>query len=130
MDDLMRDYISAVSAAILALRNEFKCHDLLTAWHSKQIPQRGKLIDGTSFQFHGIGCVVERIDGTDINFDFGDDQIVGFDAWRLWLFAKQCPDLYPNWQNKGAVEKMVTKLLELGLVRAGQLGDKLLYSQK
>ena len=70
IDELADDYLTAVNSAINQLQSELAVKNLLDAWLQRRIPQRGTLEDGASFQFHGIGCAVERTDDIDVDFDF------------------------------------------------------------
>jgi hypothetical protein len=60
-----------------------------TSWATSHDPGRMSLPGGFTFYKHGFGC---SVDGPEwgIDFDFGaDGQIDGFDAWRLFAFARR-----------------------------------------
>lgn len=126
--DLIAEYIKTASTATAQLRSEFGEENLLAGWHQRRIPQRGVLRDGARYQFHGIGCSVERGKHF-IDFDFGyHGRTDGFDAWRLWRFAEQYPKKYPELQSLSAVQESLECLLSQGVVcRSGVEGDRLLY---
>jgi hypothetical protein len=126
---LIYDYTTMTKAAAVQLQREFGVENLLQAWMHRQVPQRGILSDGSAYQFHGIGCCIERTDGLDVDFDFGPGgRADGFDAWRLWQFAKQFPTQYPDFQQREHVEKALSGLADEGIVSpSGADHDNLLY---
>ena len=67
------------------------------------IPQTGELSERVEYRMHGVGCAVEFTDH-EVDFDFATDREVGFDAWRLWVYAEQFPEQYPEYQELAAVE--------------------------
>ena len=102
--ELSAAFLTMANTAIAQLQNELTVGNLLEAWLHRRIPQRGTLTDGSTFQFHGIGCVVERPDDIDIDFDFNESGAVApVDDWRLWRFAKQFPQSYPDFQHRHQV---------------------------
>src|SRR6185503_20036599 len=110
---LIREYQGAVQRVVSALRVGFGRHDLLTARRRGEIPKNG-VINGVEFSFHGAGCLgtVEKIE---VDFDFGPDgRTDGFDAWRLWNFAKQKPATYPQFQQQEDVEAALGMLARSG----------------
>jgi hypothetical protein len=127
--DLIRDYTLRTEAAVAQLRSELGVDDLLDGWHRNEFPQRGRLRDGSEYQFHGIGCSVEQGE-VDLDFDFGaDGRTGGFDAWRLWRFATQFPDRYPNFQQRHVVELAIQSMVSEGAVCTSEFGS-LLYLRK
>lgn len=107
--ELIREYLGAVHKAVSELRAGFGRNDLLRARHSGGIPKDG-VINGVEFSFHGVGCWAV-VDGVDVNFDFGpDNRADGFDAWRLWQFAREKPAAYPQFQELKQVEKALKML--------------------
>ncbi|MCX6119259.1 MAG: hypothetical protein NT027_17105 [Proteobacteria bacterium] len=129
MAELIRDYTKMTTAAAAQLQRELGVENLLEAWLKRRVPQRGSLSDGSAFQFHGIGCVIERTDDIDLDFDFGvRGRADGFDSWRLWRFAKQFPGKYPELQHLDDVEIALRALSEAGIVcPSGDERDSLLY---
>jgi hypothetical protein len=128
MIELIRDYTSTTATAVAQLRRECGVEDLLQGWHQRRYPQHGKLSDGAEYHFHGIGCCVERPE-VDVDLDFGPGgRADGFDAWRLWRFAKQFPTRYPDLQERDALERALQALVDEGVVVAsGVEHDHLLY---
>jgi hypothetical protein len=80
------------------------------------LPRSGELSDGVEYQLHGIGCRVEFPD-YEVDFDFASSVDVGFDAWRLWIYAEQFPDRYPDYQERAAVEAALADLVAAGAAR-------------
>jgi hypothetical protein len=60
--ELIYAYTTMTKAAAAQLQRELGVAELLQAWQRRQVPQRGSLSDGSTYQFHGIGCVIERPD--------------------------------------------------------------------
>ena len=106
---LIGDYQTAVQTVVAALRAGFGCNDLLSARRRGKIPKDG-MISGVEFSFHGVGCR-GIVDGIEVDFDFGpDERTDGFDAWRLWGFAKQKPAIYPQFRQLEDVESALGML--------------------
>lgn len=129
MAELIRDYTTMTKAAAAQLQRELAVENVFEAWQQRQVQQRGSLSDGSAYQFHGIGCVIERTDDIDLDFDFGaGGRADGFDAWRLWRFAKQFPAKYPDLQQRDQVEIALRALADKGVVcPSGDERDSLLY---
>ncbi len=112
---LIDEYQVAARKVALALRAGFGRDDLLRAWRSGGIPKDG-VISGIEFSFHGVGCRA-TVDGVEVDFDFGPDgRTDGFDAWRLWYFARQNPKRYPQFKRLEDVEAALE-----GLARSGEI---------
>ena len=106
---LIDEYQVAARKVALALRAGFGRDDLLRAWRSGGIPKDG-VINGIEFSFHGVGCRA-TVDGVEVDFDFGPDgRTDGFEAWRLWYFAQQNPQRYPQLQRREDVEAALERL--------------------
>ncbi|WP_421694513.1 DUF6896 domain-containing protein [Aestuariivirga sp.] len=130
--ELILDYLTAVERCLALFEKKFGRKDLIRAWREGVIPQTGKLADGVLYQIHGFGCGVEYTDH-DIDFEFANQHEVGFDAWRLWRYAKQFSHLYPDYQDLRAVETTLAKELANGSIRRiesrylGEGNDKLYH---
>jgi hypothetical protein len=60
-----------------------------TEWATNGVKGRGPLPNGFTYHKHGYGCAVDG-PAWGVDFDFGDaGQIDGFDAWRLFDFARE-----------------------------------------
>ena len=116
MQNLIRSYQKQVSSVVEALRRELGSNDLLADWHSGAIPQSGTLSGGIHFSFHGVGCTATASDYL-VNFDFGPGgRHDGFDAWRLWQFARSKAKDYPDLQDVDDVRREVQRLASRGVV--------------
>ncbi len=129
--NLITDYLLAVEECLALFDQRFGRRDLVRAWREGVIPQTGELADGIEYQMHGVGCGVEYTDH-DIDFDFANKHEVGVDAWRLWRYAKQFAELYPDYQERDAVEAALAAGLSDGTISRmeskypGEGNDKLL----
>jgi len=88
--DLMAAYYRTASELIDAVKRTFSVTNILSAYWEGVLPQDGSLKEpsGGTFHFHGTGCrftIGDRI--ADVEFLPGCDEL-GFDAWRLWYYAK------------------------------------------
>jgi len=114
--ELIRGYQSAVQILVAALRNTYGQEDLLAARRDGAIPPRAA-IGGVEFAFHGVGCR-GTVAGIEVDFDFGPDgRTDGFDAWRLWDFARQSPEKYPRFQRREDLEVALHALAAAGEIR-------------
>ncbi|HZF42706.1 MAG TPA: hypothetical protein VEZ48_04800 [Sphingomonadaceae bacterium] len=133
--NLITDYLSAVEKCLVLFDRKFGRRDLVRAWREGAIPQTGELAGGIEYQMHGVGCGVEYTDH-DVDFDFANQHEVGFDAWRLWQYSTQFPDLYPDYQERDAVEAALAEGLSGGIISRveskypGESNDKLLRLSK
>lgn len=86
---LIIDYQAHVAEAVAMLEAEgFARPTSNVEWATRESPYRGILRTGFKYYKHGFGC---SVDGPDwgVDFDFGEKgQIDGFDAWRLFAFAR------------------------------------------
>ena len=128
---LIADYLQQVEKCLALFETKFGRRDLVRAWREGVVPQTGELAEGIVYQMHGVGCGVEYPD-YDVDFDFATRDEVGFDAWRLWMFANQFPNRYPEYQDRTAVEAAVDALLAEGTATRvdyefpGEVNSKLL----
>ncbi|HZF51497.1 MAG TPA: hypothetical protein VE093_22730, partial [Polyangiaceae bacterium] len=81
------------------------------AFLSKKVIQVADItLIAISFSFHGVGCRA-TVDGVEVDFDFGPDgRTDGFEAWRLWYFAQQNPQKYPQFQRLEDVQAALERL--------------------
>ncbi|PSM30878.1 hypothetical protein [Haliangium sp. UPWRP_2] len=116
---LIREYLAAVHKVVSALRAGLGYQNLLAAYHQRKIPKEG-VINGVEFSFHGIGCQAV-VDGLEVDFDFGvDDRIDGFEPWRLWRFAEQQPETYPQFRQVEDVKKAMERLERSGEIECSR----------
>lgn len=123
--ELIKDYMRAAERALSLFENTFGRRDLIKAWREGAVPQTGELAGGIEYQIHGIGCWVDLPEG-EVDFDFAYSNDVGFDAWRLWLYAKQFPDRYGGYEEKAQVERDVDAAVALGLAEPFEKYPRLL----
>jgi hypothetical protein len=87
---LIRDYQRRVVEAVAMMESAGIARPQSTHdWVAAKDPGRITLPTGFSFYKHGFGC---SVDGAEwgVDFDFGEQgQIDGFDAWRLYDFARR-----------------------------------------
>jgi hypothetical protein len=87
--ELIRDYQEKVREAIALLEAAGIPRPRSNVeWAASHDPGRLSLDGGFSFYKHGFGCSVDG-PAWGVDFDFGaEGQIDGFDAWRLYDFAR------------------------------------------
>lgn len=130
IEQVIAEYLQQVEKCLSLFESKFGRRDLVRAWRERAIPQAAELAEGIEYHMHGVGCAVEFSD-YDVDFDFASPDQAGFDAWRLWLFAKQFPERYPEYQDREVVESALNRLIEAGAIaRAlanypGEANDKL-----
>jgi hypothetical protein len=81
------------------------------------------------YSFHGIGCRVSLLSG-EVDWDFGHDgRLDGFDAWRLWRFAADGTDNFPEFKHKEALDDVFREAITHGIIHAPfkHLQDELYY---
>ena len=104
--ELIAAYQSHTAKIVCRLREHFEIDNLLAGVRSNAIPKAGNLTE-LRFEFHGVGCRGE-LEGLEADFDFGPkDRIDGFDAWRLYQFAKQLTANFPEFQSLQAIEAAI-----------------------
>jgi len=90
LSKLIRDYQRRVSEAVGMLEaNGISRPSSNIQWATNGVKGRGLLPDGFTYYKHGYACAVDG-PAWSVDFDFGDaGQIDGFDAWRLFDFARK-----------------------------------------
>lgn len=81
------------------------------------------------YYFHGIGCCV-TYPNIRIDWDFGNNgRIDGFDAWRLWIFATEGTDNFPEFEQKEILDKVFKEAEVQGVILTPfkNLQDRLYY---
>lgn len=119
MNDLInviQAYQKEIHDGLEAFERQIGRRDLIRAWREGLLEKSGALIDGTKYEFHGIGCCLSFNDH-EVDFDFSSDSRPdGFDLWRLWRYAKQFPDRFSRYQNKSEVQKDFNELIAASMV--------------
>lgn len=68
------------------------------------------------YYFHGIGLCV-TFPNRRIDWDFGlNGRIDGFDAWRLWIFATEGTDNFPEFKQKENLDKVFREAEIQGII--------------
>jgi hypothetical protein len=124
---LIAAFLAAVRVAVETLRPHVGEGSMLQNVRANPSLRRGALPGGVDYYFHGIGCAFTR-DGRTVDFNFGPaGEINGFDAWRLWLFAEQDPERFPQWQTESAITGALDELVHAGLAHAAFRESRLLF---
>lgn len=112
---LISDYLDEVERCLFFFETKFGRRDLIRAWREGFVPVRGELTEGVKYQMHGVGCAVE-FPTHEVDFDFASAEEVGFDAWRLLMYAEQFPNKYPEYQGERLIESALLECLQEGLI--------------
>jgi hypothetical protein len=87
---LIFDYLNKASACVVALKAHANGTHPIRAWRDRKIEATGEVLtpDVTQYSMHGIGCLFETMHwSVDVDLN-AQGECGGFDAWRLWQFAK------------------------------------------
>lgn len=86
---LIELYRNHVSLALEILKETTNESNLLEAWRKGDIPSEGSHPPLMKYKFHGKGCFF-KFDQFELEFDFCLENLecIGFDPWRLTLFAE------------------------------------------
>ena len=115
---MIADYQQRVARFVSAAKAFFREEDLLAASMAGRLPEEGHLDDAreSAFRFHGTGCEVKTLDA-EVDFDSGPEgRYNGFGAWRLHIFARSQPHVYPEFQELAVVERAFEELLHTDVV--------------
>lgn len=113
---LINDYLEKVKYYVQQLQVLTNETNLLRSRRLGIIPVNGKLLDGTEYWFHGVSCSITNTSYI-IDFDFGADGIIdGFDAWRLWEYAKSYPEKYSSITSIKVIELELSNMENKGLI--------------
>jgi hypothetical protein len=129
---LIHEYQARVLEAA-ALFQKYKGIDPLSLMYWRQ---SGLAIEGfidpersIEYGFHGIGCWVNLPSG-EVDWDFGQEgRLDGFDAWRLWRFAEDGTDKFPEFKRKETLDEAFSHAVAHGIICAPFKGrqDNLYY---
>ena len=114
---LIRDYQARVVWAVEQIERTFGVErpPSATEWIGYQIPH-GVAPDGNRYYKHGFGIVV-AYEGGAVDFDFGEHgEIGGFDASRLFNFARRVEGGY-GFDSERQIETAIKDAEARGLVR-------------
>ncbi|KWU52914.1 MULTISPECIES: DUF6896 domain-containing protein [Pseudomonas] len=114
LENLITEYLEQVKKATDLLEHSFGTKNILSLWHARKIPQRGKVNDDVTYELHGIGCRV-HLPEICIDFDYGpDERVDGFDAWRLYMYACELPHKYEKYTDKKYLEHELNEYVKTG----------------
>jgi hypothetical protein len=129
---LIHEYQSRIlEAASLFEKHKGIAPSDLVYWKQADLPREG-FIDpkqNIEYCFHGIGCRVNLLDG-EVDWDFGHNgRLDGFDAWRLWRFASDGTDLFPEFKDKSVLDDTFAEAISQGIIHRPfrHLQDDLYY---
>ncbi|MVV48761.1 hypothetical protein EJA72_10980 [Pseudomonas sp. PB120] len=116
LEYLIDDFLDQVKRATDLLESRFGKKCILPLWGTKEIPQRGEILDGISYELHGVGCRV-YFPGVCVDFDYGpDERVDGFDVWRLYNYACEVPLLHPKYLVQDVLKRDFGEYLIAGKV--------------
>lgn len=114
VEDLINEYLAKVKKATDLLEHAFGTKSILRLWRTNKIPQRGSIIEGVTYELHGIGCRVYLSEAC-IDFDYGpDERVDGFDLWRLYVYACEVPHRYKKHTDEKTLKREFNEFLEKG----------------
>ena len=124
---LINGFLGEVERAAEALEKKFGSRCVLGLWRKKQIERCGRLDDTTTYELHGVGCVVSFPD-ISIDFDYGPEGRTDcFDIWRLYIFAMDQPEKYRKYTNKRNLKAEFAQYISLNIIHKVST-DENLYS--
>jgi len=128
--DLIHDYMRAAEDGIREMKRSFGATNLLRARRENLLPTQGTAQGKATlkFSFHGVGCAVTT-EHYVVDFDFDENgECAGFDAWRLWQFAKSRTGYYGSIESQDAITSSLEDLKKSGRVgKAGKLPNPEMY---
>jgi Domain of unknown function (DUF6896) len=87
-------------------------------WRQGGISRTGYCGPGNSihYYYHGSGCTVES-DDLLIDWDYGlDGRVDGFDLWRLWRFAEESTNSFPEFRDEEVLEGVFQEAIKRKLI--------------
>jgi hypothetical protein len=122
LHNLITEYLRHARAVRDCLAQAAGTRNILRAVHSASFPREGRFTSygGGEYFVHGSGCRVTSAE-LEIDLDFGPEgRVPGFDPWKLYNFAKNHPEMYPQLGDREVFNKLIAQCLEAGeLVRFG-----------
>lgn len=115
LDELITKYVNVAAELFPRVAEHIGASIPITnmEWACLGVPQQGNTPDGVRYFKHGYGVVMT--DGTHkIDLDLGDTgQIDGFDAWRLFSFARK-NDIETSFRSHEEIESAMQDAVEAG----------------
>ena len=91
--ELVNNYILKIELGINGFQKIIGEVYPIKAWRMNIIPQKGRIDESLSYEFHGIGCTFLLNDEYLVDFDFTPDkQHDGFNLWKLKEFLQYHED--------------------------------------
>ncbi|MGF0242593.1 DUF6896 domain-containing protein [Rhodococcus sp. IEGM1300] len=116
LEYLIDDFLAQVERATDLLEDKFGKKCVLQLWRKNDIPRSGEILDGISYELHGVGCRVYFPEMC-IDFDYGpSERIDGFDVWRLYIYACEVPLRHPKYLNEDALKQDFHDYVSLGKI--------------
>lgn len=116
---MIRDYqASVLEAASLFEKYKDIPQSKLARSRFEGLAMRGYLDPEQTIEyyFHGVGLCVTFPDRK-IDWDFGYDcRLDGFDLWRLWIFAEDGTNQFPEFKEKETLEKAFAEAEQQGII--------------
>lgn len=127
--EFILDFQQSIKTVSEIFYSHYNRKDLLSAWHDGTIPKQGANLGKIDdYSFHGSGLYA-RIGKVEVDFDFGlNERIDGFDAWRLWHFARLKKETYPYFQEEDKIQSELDMLVrEKKIVKPGEYPGRTNY---
>lgn len=116
LEYLIDDFLTQVERATDLLEARFGKKCIIGLWRAKEIPQRGEVTLGVSYELHGVGCRV-YFPEVCVDFDYGpNERVDGFDVWRLYIYACEVPLQHPNYIDQEALKRDFGEYIRAGKV--------------
>ncbi len=117
LDILINDFISMVESSTRIFELKFGTRDIRRLWRTNAIKRRGRVTRGAKYELHGIGCRINLSTGS-VDFDYGPNgEINGFDAWRLYNFARERPSKHRKYCDEETIKKELKEYIELKKIK-------------
>ncbi len=129
--ELIHEYQAAVlEAASLFEKYKGVSRNNLSRARFEGLPTDGFLDPQQTIEyyFHGVGCCVTYPNKM-VDWDFGNNgRLDGFDAWRLWVFADEGTDNFPEFKQQEVLNKAFQEAEIQGIIyRQNRVNENNLY---
>lgn len=117
IEKLINKYLEKANACASAMNAYCDGIHPIRAYRERKISAKGDIEKPVQLKYsiHGVGCHFSFNDcEVDVDFDL-NGECAGFDAWRLWLYAKSL-SIEAQWPLQ-RIEMEMSKLLKLGTIQ-------------